>query len=384
MRPDPGISDPRRRPPAPDECKRDGGGSSPVAIVLPPREGFSPIDAGAVALQVRLLATPNDVVVGARATDAPFGGARFVAAAPSRWPGGSLGRYARGVAAALGPLRPSRIEVHNRPLVAAMLARRFPSVPVALHLHNDPQGMRGAATPADRARLGRRIAVAAVSAHLASRWSEGLGPSEAPAVLPNALALAALPAPLPDAARAPLVLFAGRLVHDKGADLFVDALAQVLTLLPGWQARMIGADRFSADSPETPFTRALAPRARAASIALDGFLPQPALLAAMARAAIVVVPSRWAEPFGMVALEALASGAALVATGRGGLAEVAGDAAWFVPPGDAAAIADAVLTLARDPARRAALAAAGRARAARFDVVDARRRLAAFRAATAR
>ena len=80
----------------------------------------------------------------------------------------------------------------------------------------------------------------------------------------------------------------------------------------------------------------------------------------MARAAIVVVPSRWQEPFGLVALEALASGAALICADRGGLREVAGDAAVYVDPDDPAALAAAIRALAADAARRAALGQAGR------------------------
>jgi len=105
-----------------------------------------------------------------------------------------------------------------------------------------------------------------------------------------------------------------------------------------------------------------------------------AVTAAMAAAAIVVVPSRWAEPFGLTALEAMASGAALIAAETGGLPEVAGDAALYVPPGDAAALAAAITALATDAPRRAGLAAAGRARAALFDTQILAPRLARLRA----
>ena len=59
---------------------------------------------------------------------------------------------------------------------------------------------------------------------------------------------------------------------------------------------MIGADRFAPDSPETGFIRALRPEAEAAGVAMLGYRPHGDVLAAMARAAIVVVPSRWPEP----------------------------------------------------------------------------------------
>ncbi len=92
--------------------------------------------------------------------------------------------------------------------------------------------------------------------------------------------------------------------------------------------------------------------------------PDDAALAALyARAAVVLVPSR-SEGFGFPALEALAAGAPLVASAAGALPEVAGEAAWFVPPGDAAALARAVAEVLARPAERARRVALGRARAA--------------------
>jgi UDP-glucose:(glucosyl)LPS alpha-1,2-glucosyltransferase len=99
----------------------------------------------------------------------------------------------------------------------------------------------------------------------------------------------------------------------------------------------------------------------------------------MARAAIVVVPSRWQEPFGLVALEALASGAALICADRGGMREVAGDAAIYVDPDDPAALAAAMCALAGDSARRVALAQAGRDRVRQFDAPVVAARLADLR-----
>ncbi len=63
----------------------------------------------------------------------------------------------------------------------------------------------------------------------------------------------------------------------------------------------------------------------------------------MAEAAIVVLPSRWAEPFARVALEALGCGAALVASPRGGIPEAVGDAALYANPDEPTALAEAML-----------------------------------------
>ena len=151
------------------------------------------------------------------------------------------------------------------------------------------------------------------------------------------------------------------MVADKAPDAFVAACAAALPHLPGWSAEIIGADRFSFDSPDTGFVQTVRAAAEAANVRMLGYRDHPEVLAAMARAAIVVVPSRWPEPFGLVALEALASGAALICSPRGGLPEVAGDAAIYANPDDPAEIAAAIRTLGRDEASRAALAEAGRA-----------------------
>ncbi len=201
-------------------------------------------------------------------------------------------------------------------------------------------------------------------------WTRRLIPSHCS---PTASIWPSCRAPRP---REQLILFAGRVVPDKGPDMFVAACREALPQLPGWRAEIIGADRFSETSPATAFVRRVRKAADEAGVTMAGYLDHPLVLEANARASIAVVPSRWPEPFGLTALEALASGAALITSGRGGLREVAGDAALYVDPDNPASIADAILRLARDPSLREALGAAGRERARQFDVPVAAARLA--------
>ena len=328
------------------------------------------------------LGQAGDVVVGGRSALPTFADRVFVPAETPLWPlFGRVDRYMAGVVRTLRHLRPRLAEVHNRANLALQVARALPATRVALFLHNDPQAMRMARRPAERARLLRCLTVVCVSRYLAGRLMEGLDPSgPAPLVLPNALDLAALPVALPSCAREPVILFVGRVVADKGADAFVDACAAALPTLPGWRACMIGADRFAASGLPTAFERALAPRAQAAGIVSLGYRQHDDVLSAMARAAIVVVPSRWAEPFGLTALEAMASGAALICSARGGLPEVVGDAALLVDPDGPGLLASAIVLLARDASMRDALGRAGLARAKDFDAPAARARLVELRA----
>jgi glycosyltransferase involved in cell wall biosynthesis len=335
-------------------------------------------------MMVRLMAAQDDIVLGADPGPGAYTTPRLLPVRPVLWPPfGRTERYMAGVIARLRTLRPPLIEVHNRANLARDIARALPDSRVVLFLHNDPQAMRAAGTAADRAALLARMTVVCVSDYLRARFAEGLPQGAGPIHhLPNAIDLAALPPPLPAYMRAPTFLFVGRAVADKGADAFVRAFAAISSRLPAWRAVLIGADRFRPHSPDTSYLRALRPAAKAAGVLMQGHLPHTAVLDAMARAAIVVVPSRWPEPFGLTALEAMASGAALICAPTGGLPEVAGDTALYAPPDPPGALEDAMLTLAQNPTQRAELAAAGQARARLFDAPAARARLQALRAAT--
>ena len=341
-----------------------------VTLLLPHRESFGPAAAGAVAMMVRgIAAGPSryqSLVIGPPFDGPGFPGIEFQAARAPNWlPLTPTQRYAAKLAQVLAPLPPGLVEVHNKPDVASWLARLFPRRRVTLILHNDPRSMRGARSPRARQRLLRRLAqVVTVSEHVRRCLLEGLAsPDRAPVVIHNALDLEGLPQAVPPERRDKVILFAGRVVPEKGPDAFVSACAQALPSLPGWRAEMIGADGFSPGAPDSGFIRGLRGPAAAAGVLMHGFKPRPAVLEAMARAAIVVVPSRWEEPFGLTALEAMACGAALACSRRGGLAEVAGDACEPIDPDDPASMAQALLRLARGAELRAALSAAGQERA---------------------
>lgn len=350
--------------------------SAKTAIVLPPNEGFSPDAVGAIGLLVHRLARAGagGIVLGMPTRGAPYAEVPFRPVQPG-WGLTRAARYTSGVARAVRTIRPALIEVHNRPEIALGLLGLGPKV--SLILNNDPQSMRGASSPKERRELLRRLALVMTSSEwLRRRLLEGVeDPAHDPVVLPNCIDVPSKATGV----RENLILFAGRVVRDKGADTFLEACARVLPLLPGWRAEMIGADRFRPDSPETDFLRALRPRALDLGVLMRGHLPNDAVLEAMQRAAIVVAPSRWQEPFGLVALEAMACAAALVCSPRGGLPEVAGETALYADPDQPAEVAAAILRLACDVGLRATLGAAARLRAESFGAPAAAARLCALR-----
>jgi glycosyltransferase involved in cell wall biosynthesis len=95
------------------------------------------------------------------------------------------------------------------------------------------------------------------------------------------------------------------------------------------------------------------------------YLERRVLASVLRRAEALVFPSLL-EGFGLPVVEAMACGLPVITSRRSSLPEVAGDAALYVDPDDPGEIGAAILTLANDSELHARLAAAGRARAARF------------------
>jgi glycogen(starch) synthase len=154
----------------------------------------------------------------------------------------------------------------------------------------------------------------------------------------------------------PLLLYFGRLEYEKGVQDLVAALPRIRRAHPGTRVLVAGSGTAADLLVETARTHRVL-----RSVAFLGHLPDDELTALLAAADAVVLPSRY-EPFGIVALEAAAAGAPLVASTAGGLGEVVvdGETGVTFPPGDVAALARAVGTVLADPR-----AAARRARAAR-------------------
>ncbi len=162
----------------------------------------------------------------------------------------------------------------------------------------------------------------------------------------------------------PVALWVGRIQPLKGLDVAVDAFA----LLPhDVQLVVVGG----ASGPEGPrYLERIQRRARSLGIAhrIRWVAPQPhEMLSSYYRAAdVVLVPSR-SESFGLVALEAAACGAPVVASPVGGLRTLVIDGCTgFVRPRTADAFADAASLLVGDPALAAEMGRQAAQRASRF------------------
>jgi alpha-1,3-rhamnosyl/mannosyltransferase len=100
-------------------------------------------------------------------------------------------------------------------------------------------------------------------------------------------------------------------------------------------------------------------------VRFTGYLDDAPLAELMNAAYALVFPSLW-EGFGLPAVEAMACGVPVLASRRGSLPEIVGEAGLYFEPDDPSSIAAVVLSLLRDPPLRAALAAKARRRSSEF------------------
>ena len=160
----------------------------------------------------------------------------------------------------------------------------------------------------------------------------------------------------------PSVVFVGRVTRQKGLHVLLRA-AELLA--PEAQLVLCAGQ---ADTPELQETvSGLVAHLRATRsgvVWLPGMLEKAEVIQILSHATVFACPSLY-EPLGIVNLEAMACGTAVVASAVGGIPEVVvdGTTGLLVPPDDERALADAINSLIAKPAKAAELGARGRARA---------------------
>ena len=164
-------------------------------------------------------------------------------------------------------------------------------------------------------------------------------------------------------AGAPLIGFVGRLTGQKGVDVLLNAFAIVHRALPTARLLLIG------DGPQRAALAVLAGRLQiSAAVHFAGWREDAR--AQMAALNVLAIASRW-EGFGLVTLEAMQAGVAVVASRVSALPEIVldGETGLLVPAANAAKLAAALLALLQDPQRAMQLGENGRLRAAQLFTV---------------
>jgi glycogen(starch) synthase len=148
---------------------------------------------------------------------------------------------------------------------------------------------------------------------------------------------------LPGVQRKRELLFVGRLVSDKGLDLLLHALGRLRDTGTTPALTVVG------DGPDRAKNEELVGRlSLGRCVEFVGVVRGAELASLMNAHRILVIPSRWAEPFGIVALEGIACGCVVVGSEAGGLREAIGPCGWTVPNGDVQALTESLRTLLAD------------------------------------
>ena len=217
------------------------------------------------------------------------------------------------------------IEIHNRPYLFHYLLNKKNNQCVVLYFHNDPLSMKGSKTKNERlAILSKASGIVFVSKYLRDKFFTDINESfDRTFIIPNSLdrnqeAIIEK--------KQKIVLFVGRIVEEKGVDLYVDAIKELSGEFSDWSFLVIGSSKLGYDkksSYEKEIIQSL--KKLDNNVEFQGYVPNEKVKDLMSKSSILVVPSIWQEPFGMTAIEGLSNKMLVVGSEVGGLSEIIKD-----------------------------------------------------------
>ena len=301
-----------------------------IDVILPYKEIFSSTKASAVSLTVKnsieFSEFKNDITVYGQHTNRPFY-KKFVGLKSNKIIHFSnnlslIKKYIK-----LTSLNKEKkiIEIHNRPYLFNYLSKKDNLNPIVLYFHNDPLTMKGSKTIKQRLNIIKKASgIVFVSEFIKNKFLTNIETKHNNIfVLPNGIKrdLKNLPK------KQKKILFVGRLVKEKGVQLFVDAISEIINEFTEWEYIIIGTSKAGNEKLKTNFEKKvindflkLGKNAK-----YLGFVDNRKVKEIMNTSSILIVPSIWDDPFPLTALEGLASGQAVIASARGGLVEMLKD-----------------------------------------------------------
>ena len=197
------------------------------------------------------------------------------------------------------------IEVHNRPLVLFKLLDKVKSKFI-MYYHNDPLSMSGSKTIKERNEILNKVdKLIFISEWIKNRFFKDLDTkllNKTEIIYPSIEKRNKI-------SKLNYITFVGRLNYSKGYDIYKNAILKILEEHSNWKALSIGDESRRKIYINHNQHKEL------------GFLNHKKTLSILDKSEIAVVPSRWNEPFGRVALEATSCGCATITSNRGGLPE---------------------------------------------------------------
>lgn len=146
-------------------------------------------------------------------------------------------------------------------------------------------------------------------------------------------------------AREPTVVYAGRLTREKGVDVLLRAFGSLHNKVPNAKLMIAGSGQ-----EQRALRTLVQDLGLEEAVSMPGHLNRKELEERSKAAWVQVVPSRWAEPFGLVAAEAMMQGRAVIASATGGLQEIVehGRTGFLIPPDNPEALAEMLSFLLLD------------------------------------
>ena len=214
------------------------------------------------------------------------------------------------------------IEIHNRPYLFNLIKSRLSNYPISIFFHNDPTQMKGSKLIRERIFMRNHAEyIYCVSDFIKKKFLQGVdnlhnnvkvvhnGVDRRLQFFPN---------------KKNIILFVGRIVKEKGVELFVKSCKELAKVFPNWNFGIIGSTKLGFKDARSNYEKRITKEFTeiGKQAVLYGFLNHEDVQIKMSEASIVIIPSLWEEPFGLVVAEAMSNGCAVICSKIGGIPEI--------------------------------------------------------------
>jgi glycosyltransferase involved in cell wall biosynthesis len=202
------------------------------------------------------------------------------------------------------------IEIHNRPNYFHLIYKNSKKQKIVLYFHNDPLSMTGSRSVSDRKKLLDEASKIIFNSHWSrKRFLEGIEGLHINSEKMEVIYQSTNPVNVNLNKKKKWITFVGKLNRAKGYDLFGQAVIKILKNYKDWKAIVIG------DEPRMNL------HFKHERLKNLGFLNHNKVLEVFEKTSIAVACSRWDEPLGRTSLEASSRGCATIISNKGGLPE---------------------------------------------------------------
>ena len=213
------------------------------------------------------------------------------------------------------------IEIHNRPYLINRITKKIDH-PTSIFFHNDPQTMKGSKLVEEREEILRKcVRVYCVSRYIKNQFLKGITTNKYKVhVIYNGVDRKITKFPK----KKKEILFVGRLVPEKGVDLFVNSVLAIAHKFPKWSFNLIGSNKLGDPNNLSAYAIKVSENFKkiGSQAHFHGFKDYDFVQKKMRDSSIIIIPSLWQEPFGLVAAEAMSHGAAIISSKVGALPEI--------------------------------------------------------------